>query len=64
MKQELIGLLLVISGAVVALVFSRTVRAMVKEALVHPKQACEIEVTRNNVTVTTQHKAEVNNVRS
>ena len=64
MKQELIGLLVVISGAVVALFFSRTVRAMVKEAVVHPKETCEIEVTKNRVTVKTHQKPEVNNVRS
>jgi hypothetical protein len=64
MKQELIGLLLVIVGVVVALFFSRTVRAMVKEAVIHPKQPCQIEVTKNKVTVTPQQKAEVKNVRS
>jgi hypothetical protein len=64
MKQELIGLLLVIAGVVVALFFSRTVRAMVKEAVIHPKQQCKIEVTKNKVTVTPQQKAEVKNVRS
>ena len=63
MKQQLIGLLLVIGGSVIALFFSRTVRAMVKETVVHPKETCEIKVTNNKVTVKTQQKPEVNNVR-
>ena len=66
MKQELIWLLLVMGIAAVALLCSKTVRAMFRETLVHPKQACDIAVTKNKVTVTPQEpeREEVKHVRS
>lgn len=63
MKQELIWLLLVMGVVVVALFSSKTVRAMFRETLVHPKQACHIAVTKNKVTVTPQQKPELEEVK-
>jgi hypothetical protein len=64
MKQELIWLVLVIVGGLVALFFSKTVRAMFREALVHPKQTCDIAVTENRVTVTARKKHESEEVKN
>lgn len=67
MKQELIWLLLVIGVGVGALFCSKVVRTMVREVVVHPKQRCKIEVTKNKVTVTPQQKRgpeEVQHVRN
>ena len=56
MKQELIWMVLVVVGGLVALFFSKTVRTMIRETLVHPKQTCDIAVTENRVTVTREPK--------
>jgi hypothetical protein len=63
MNQELIWLLFVIVGVVAALSCSRIVRTMVREAVMRPKERCKIEVTKNTVTVTPQHKPELEEIK-
>lgn len=64
MRQELIWMVLVIVAVLVALFFSKTVRAMFRETLVHPKQTCDIAVTENKVTVTARKKPESEEVKN
>lgn len=64
MKQELIWIVVVVAGGLVALSFSKTVRTMIRESLVHPKETCHIAVTENRVTVTARKPSESEEVKN
>ena len=52
MKQELIWLLVVMIAGLIALLCSRMMRTVVKEAIARPKEKCTIQMSDNKVTVT------------
>jgi len=54
MERELAWMILVMVGVFVILLCSKVVRTMMREAVMHPKERCKIEVTKNGITVTPQ----------
>ena len=50
MRVQIILASLAVLGAIIALIFSKFVRAVVRESIVHPHHHCEIEVDRGKVS--------------